>query len=143
MATIKWDESNSVGNKQIDDQHKMWVDIVNKLEQQLTSSDRQGSSYFQPLLLEELVDFTKKHFETEEKLMEQHHYPNLSAHRRMHKDFHQKIYDLYRQVLAGEVILNTEIIGMISSWFISHTSTEDKKAFLYINPVNHYSDPKL
>lgn len=129
MDTVKWDPSNSVGDMFIDHQHKMWVDIYNKLEQELLAPSQQRTTKFQLELLKELVDFTKEHFDAEEELLLKQNYPQLMMHRRMHKDFHQRIYDLYREALAGEIVLNSEIISLIRSWFISHTTTEDKKAF--------------
>jgi len=60
-------------------------------------------------------------------------YARKVQHARMHKDFSQKVYDQYRLILAGDVILNSELLKLIESWFMHHTATEDKRTFSSID----------
>lgn len=129
MSPIDWDDSYNIGQPEIDRQHHMWVRIFNNFEQQMLNSEPGKSTENQQKTLKEILDFTNLHFATEEKLMAEMNCPNLVRHARMHKEFSQKVYDLYRLILSGDIVLNSELLKLIESWFIHHTANEDKRTF--------------
>ncbi|WP_167505906.1 bacteriohemerythrin [Desulfosediminicola flagellatus] len=129
MSPIHWDDSYNVGQPEVDQQHHEWVRIFNKLEQQLLTGEPWKNSEIQKQTLKEILDFTNLHFTTEEKLMDIMNYAQKVQHARMHKEFSQKVYDQYRLILAGDIILNSELLKLIESWFMHHTATEDKRTF--------------
>lgn len=133
MSPIHWTRDNDVGNEFIDEQHKQWVIIFNDLEKSLLQPDEAPSDTSQLELLKDVLDFTREHFLDEERLMIQHRYPDIVRHRRMHKDFELQVYEKYRMVMAGEIVLTSEILALIRHWFINHTGSEDRKTFSYIN----------
>lgn len=65
--------------------------------------------------------------------MSESNYPHFSRHHRMHKDFHQKLYEMYRNALDGDIVLTSELLSMVKNWFVSHTQQEDKKFFNFVN----------
>ena len=133
MSPINWTKDNDVGNEFIDEQHKQWVIIFNDLEKSLLEPDQAAPDTLQLELLKDILDFTREHFLDEEHLMAQHGYPDLVRHRRMHKDFELQVYEKYRMVMAGEIVLTSELLALIRNWFINHTGSQDKKTFAYIN----------
>lgn len=128
MGQLKWDDSNNVGNGVIDIQHREWVELFNRLEKSCVS-DTVESQNDKVQILKELVDFTYAHFKFEERELGKIGYAGLAQHRKMHKNFHQEVYDIYREVLGGKRVLNSTILNKIKNWFVSHTTTEDQKAF--------------
>ena len=138
MSPIHWNEDNSVGNSHIDQQHMEWVRIFNKLEDTLLNSSGPPSSE-QVELLKQILDFTREHFLEEERIMALHGYPNIVPHRRMHKDFELQLYEKFRLVMAGELVLHSELIAMIRHWFINHTSSEDRRAFEFIHTTTDHT----
>jgi len=134
MSPINWNDDNNVGNELIDRQHREWVRIFNQLEDSiLNNASPQNGSQLE--MLKNIIDFTREHFLEEERLMAQYGYPDVVRHRRMHKDFEQQLYEKFRMVMAGELVLRSELLAMIRYWFINHTGSEDKRTFLYINTI--------
>lgn len=137
MSPIHWNEDNSVGNDHIDHQHMEWVRIFNTLEKTILDGST-PPSIEQIELLKHILDFTRDHFLEEERIMALHGYPDIVRHRRMHKEFEQQLYDKFRMAMAGELVLRSELIAMIRHWFVTHTSSEDKRTFEFINAaMNH------
>lgn len=128
---FEWDKSLDIGYPDIDRQHQQWIDLLNKLENNLLSDTSKKKENEKVQILKEILDFTSAHFNDEEEIMKSCNYPKLIEHYRMHKDFHQKVYDLYRDVLGGNYVLDSELISMLRSWFLNHTQNEDRKAFQY------------
>ncbi len=133
MTPIEWNDSNNVGSELIDQQHLEWVRLYSKLEDLFLNTPQKEQADIKLQLLKELVDFTYIHFKEEVRILYKHDYPGANKHRMMHENFHQQVYQQYRNIEAGEVVLTSEILSMIKTWFLTHTSTEDKKAFQYIN----------
>lgn len=132
MSPINWNDSFNVGNPEIDQQHREWVRIFNELENSVLQGSPENTKAKQMQTLKEILEFTEKHFEAEEKLMSRYNYPGTVQHKRMHKEFNQKIYDQYRLILSGELVLNSEVLKLIQTWFMHHTASEDIKAFSFI-----------
>ena len=59
MTFIKWNKSLSVKVKEIDDQHKKLVELINQAYE-FKDSKKLGD------ILNELIEFTRVHFSTEE-----------------------------------------------------------------------------
>lgn len=76
MAFFDWKDSYSVGVKEMDNQHKVLVDLINQLHTAMTAG--KGSSVAGPII-SEMVRYTKFHFDAEEKLMTTHGYPGLGS----------------------------------------------------------------
>lgn len=135
MSQIEWTTLISVGNEEIDKQHRRWVEIFNRLEASLNDPSAEENDRLD--LLKQILDFTREHFIEEERLMALNGYPHIVRHRRMHKEFELQLYEKFRLVMGGEMVLQSELIALIRNWFINHTSSEDKKAFEYIHSHNH------
>lgn len=134
MSPINWNSSNNVGHKLVDEQHQEWVKMFNQLEEHMLAKHPNNPQEWRLNLLRRLLQFMSEHFKTEELLMEQYDYPDIVKHCRMHKDCENLIYEKYRAVMAGEIVLNSELMMIVRDWFIQHTSNEDKKTFKHIRP---------
>jgi hemerythrin-like metal-binding protein len=131
MPKIEWDESLSVGNDEIDNQHKEWIAIFNNMH---TTIMRGGAGDVRNIGLKALramQEYARYHFDFEEQYMRKMGYPDLFEHKRIHKDFDNKIYAYIRDIQAGELVLDTEILKIIKNWLYGHIATEDKKYSLH------------
>ena len=131
MPQIEWDDSFSVNNPEIDDQHKKWIEIHNKMHVNLIQSGKKiiGST---PLdSLKEMQDYTKYHFDFEEEYMRRITYPGLMEHIKLHKNFENQIYEYHREISEGRMVLSSEIIKIIKKWLLEHILNEDKKYSLF------------
>jgi hemerythrin-like metal-binding protein len=128
MAKIKWTEDFSVKNKDIDDQHKKWIQIYNKAHDRMMSRNPVGEKIdIGGDALSEMIEYGKYHFAFEEKFMEKIKFSKIEEHKKIHKFFVQKLDGIAVQIKQGTLILNSEIIKIIENWLVEHILTEDKK----------------
>ena len=127
MPLIEWDESFSVGNADLDEQHKQWINIYNELDERMMSSEQTGAGSMAPDALQKMLDYAKYHFAAEEEYLDKIDYTESAAHRRLHKDLDNKLYQYNRDMLDGNRVLNTTIIKELENWLMNHILVEDKK----------------
>ncbi len=127
MPKIKWDDSLSVNNDEIDSQHKEWIGIFNKMHDTIMTGNVGAVRNIGVNTLREMQDYARYHFSFEEEYMRTMNYPRLYEHQRAHKDFDNTIYSYMRDIQSGEMVLNSEIMELIRSWLFDHIAIEDKK----------------
>lgn len=128
--SVKWKEEYSVGITHIDQDHKK---LINLLNQFTVAYDHAMSEDFEKKSLEELIAYTKYHFEREEKLMRDNGYPDFEAHQAKHKEMIEqvdKFVDLYNQ--KGHDALK-EVSEFLTVWLISHINGTDKEYSQFLN----------
>jgi len=81
MSTLEWQESWSVGNDGLDNDHKRLIQIIQNVGEYRTRAFDLGQ------LVYELEDYTKYHFAREEKMMEAANIQGLDAHKEKHRAF--------------------------------------------------------
>ncbi len=131
---IRWSPDISVGDVTIDDQHRQLLDQINKLQVAIVSdianevvTDIVG--YLQNYILE--------HLNYEERYMEQHSYPDLENHKKIHHGFIEKYKDLQNKILTGKKeTLVKEVQDFLGQWWIQHIKKEDKKYYEFIRDNN-------
>ena len=82
MALVVWHERYSTGIPSVDDQHKTLFKTVNEFQEGLIAG-RAKEQLAQTL--NALVDYTVKHFQTEEDFMKQHQFSGLAGHATEHR----------------------------------------------------------
>ena len=81
MAFFEWDESYSVGVPELDDQHRVLIDIINDLDR----IENEGGSIRGAL--DRLEWYVNEHFSYEEKLMREAKYDDFDRHVEAHRAF--------------------------------------------------------
>ncbi len=79
MDLITWTEEMSVGVKALDDDHKMLIEMMNKLNDGILAGQ---SNLALEDVVESLVRYTRLHFAREERLFAQTGYPAARRTRR-------------------------------------------------------------
>lgn len=124
MAFIDWTDQLSVNNLSIDSEHKKLVNLTNKLHDAM----RQGEgSKVVGGILEELINYTKTHFNNEEKIMRNHNYAELDAHIKQHDSFVDEVEKFYTNFKAGSVSISVSLMNFLKNWLIEHIQGSDKK----------------
>lgn len=124
VTLVQWSDSMSVGNMHIDEQHQILIDTIN----QLASAESQNDRPLVAMIIDELVSYAAFHFEYEEKLLEECGYPDLVAHRMVHKGFVNWVVKVreefiyHRRTHFGERILN-----YLRDWLRDHILGEDMR----------------
>ncbi len=121
---LEWSNEYSVGVSVIDEEHKGFIDIINKI---IAAKQRNYSQEEVDKILGELVRFAKEHFKTEEAYMSKYEYPEYLLHYNEHLNFslHMIIYN--NQVINGEYKIMDELYNYLQEWLVHHIQKTDKK----------------
>ena len=129
---MEWCEEYSTGNEALDEQHKHWISLYNRLDQTMLEKKIDVLNQVKNEILQEMSDYVDYHFAFEEEFMESINYPDKNRHWRMHKDFRNRIYSICRDHEDGAIVLNTEILGTIRKWMHEHIIGQDGKIGEYL-----------
>ena len=124
MATqFVWDEKYSVGNEEIDDQHKSLFALGNQIPEASSVAD------INPLVID-LFKYTREHFLAEEAMMKRIGFPYLEEHQELHMALIEKLSEV-----SSNRFVSTAAIGefkeLVFEWLTNHIMTEDYKYFVY------------
>lgn len=124
MAFIDWKDELSVNIRMIDDQHKELIKLINELSDAMKvgkGKDVMGK------VLSKLVDYTKMHFGTEERLFQTHGYPGYIAHKSEHDKLTKQVLDLKTKFDNGQSVITVEVMNFLKDWLQKHIIGTDKK----------------
>ncbi len=131
MPLITWDDSISVNIAIIDAQHKRMIDIINKMHEAMKKGE--GKNVIIDIL-NELAQYKKMHFATEEKYFKNFNYENTETHMYEHIKFGEKIEEFKTKLEQGESI-TIELLEFVKNWLTHHIKEVDKK---YIKCFNEH-----
>lgn len=123
MAFFDWDDGYSVGILSIDRQHKVLIDYINRLNDEISKSepDRNMLMY----ILNGLVGYTNSHFKYEEMLFTLHEYPSTEQHKEKHIRLFDKIAEFKTRFDAGDTDVGQELLTFLKDWLNEHILKED------------------
>ncbi len=120
---ILWNESYSVGIKRIDEQHKKLVMILNKLYESFV--ERTTGQKLEEII-DELIEYTQYHFNTEEELFNESTYPDMANHIEEHNGFKEKITKFKAELESGQTSLTFQLMNYLRNWLINHIAVSDQ-----------------
>ena len=111
----------TVGVPVIDQQHARLADLLNRVADAVKRGrDRERIT----VLLDELVVFTRHHFETEQRLMERHGYPETTAHSQEHGRLLADLISIRAHADGGSLMLTLQ---SLKEWLVSHIAHGDRE----------------
>jgi hemerythrin len=130
MSFITWKDSMSVNVKEIDDQHKKLISLINELHEWIRAGEKKD---ILGDMLEELINYTKYHFSAEERRMKQFSYIGYVEHKHEHDDFTDKVMSLKEKYDKGQGALSEEVSSFLKDWLTNHILGTDKKYTPFFN----------
>ncbi len=124
MELIEWTDDLSIGHVEIDEQHKEWINIINRLNRALL--DNKGNASLDSLF-KSVLYYTNYHFTHEENLMQEASYPDFDQHRKLHTYFKEGILAHIQALQAGGQKDVTLVMDSLKDWLIKHIQEEDSK----------------
>ena len=123
MREIVWDQVLSVGSDEVDNDHKILVDLFNLLGHSVTEGA--GDTYVSAVL-EELINCTAWHFSHEERLMLENGFHELEAHKAEHKELVESVRELQDDYLESGKLEEKEF-DFLERWLTEHILTSDMR----------------
>jgi hemerythrin len=121
---IDWTNDLSVGIEEIDEQHKILFNLINRLYHGIV---QQTDTVVIQEIFNELIQYTVVHFAVEESLMRIFDYPAYDEHRRYHEVLTKQVVDLHNKFTAAKVTVSMELLTFLRKWLTNHIMVEDKK----------------
>ncbi len=115
---LYWKADFDTGVREIDLQHRFFLGLINRMHEELQES---ADPEYRDRLFQELSNYARFHFISEENLMIKFGYPDLERHQNMHRHLidelswraQDKSYDA--------------IFEFLVRWFVAHTVDEDAR----------------
>lgn len=123
MDVIKWDPSYSVGDRELDGDHKALIELINAVS---AAAEKGISAYW---VIAKLEDYAANHFRREEERMKSSGYAELEEH----KIGHQKFIDWLERVKLtyessdAETYIADGINDYLRKWLTDHILVADMK----------------
>ena len=77
--------------------------------------------------LKSMLEYTQKHFSSEEKLLRQYNFPGLEEHCREHDALKRKVESLVERYRTGKNITVLEIVKQVKTWLHDHILGTDQQ----------------
>ena len=122
VDVIKWDDSCRVGVKELDEQHKNLFAICNRLIHLVTENREEEIGHE---TIEELIDYTEKHFRREEELMTKAGYPASEEHREEHKQMMNDVL-LFKSNYLARNLDQSAVSQFLIEWILHHVKGVDR-----------------
>jgi len=132
MSLLQWKEQFTLGVAAMDRDHKELVDAMNRVHELATAGAEKASI---DGAIAHLVQLTTRHFDDEERHMEKIGYPDLSRHRRIHKDMLRKVAAHHQAFQAGDGTVDQRFFDFLVHWLAAHICHIDRKYAKHPAPV--------
>ncbi|UOD34290.1 bacteriohemerythrin [Deferribacteraceae bacterium V6Fe1] len=121
---IEWDKSFETGITEFDNQHKKLAALINRIYNAIKDGRAQNEV---ESILNELVDYTVYHFDSEEKAFKQFNYPEYAEHRKIHEALKSQVGKFINDLKSGRSSIGYNLMEFLKSWLLNHIKVEDKK----------------
>lgn len=124
MKTIVWNEDLSVNVKEIDDQHKHFVGLMDELYGAIT-----GNKADEMLggIIDNVAKYAGFHFSTEEKYFDLFHYEHADEHKIAHAALVAEVEKFVADKSENRTALAMKLLDFLENWLVEHLEIHDKK----------------
>jgi len=130
VSLLTWNHACTVDVRAMDDQHGILMDTINELRLALV---RGGGREQACALLDQLIEFTRMHFWSEEKLMEEARFPGLPVHRIAHQRILAEMLQSAHCLQHGEGMQPRAMLVALRDGYIDHIEGLDREYGPWLN----------
>lgn len=126
MEAFLWNNNFDTGISEVDRQHRVLVDLINRLNDSLTHEDAASTQEMESVF-KELVDYTIYHFRDEEEMMQRVGIDArfVDRHVKLHADFLQGVTRMHDVILRGDHGAARAMLDFLVHWLAYHILGED------------------
>jgi len=118
-----WNARYELGIEVLDAEHRRLFDLVHQVQ---AVAEGEGGSLSLLSALQELMDFAILHFQTEEKLMEEHDFSTAGLHRKAHERLLRELREFSRRMSRVPVSgVRASVEDFLGKWLVEHVSHGD------------------
>lgn len=127
MSALEWDARFENGLERMDETHREFVDMYNRLaaapaEEFLAAMDA-------------FIEHTEAHFAQENRWMEAVDFPG--CHRAEHERVLAVMHDIRQRAARGDLFLGRRLVEELPAWFDNHTNGMDAALAFHLNSVGY------
>ena len=123
---IGWEAEYETGIKEVDDQHKFLVEVINELFNAFMEKKHDEEL---KEIIKKLEDYTIFHFRTEEEYFKPYEFSYKETHLNAHKYFIEQVQKFRDDYYNARVSITFTILNFLRKWLIEHIQGTDKKTF--------------
>lgn len=125
MALFEWTSDFETGVREVDDQHRALVRLINQLDEARSSGPSAESAAG---VFDQLGDYIRYHFAAEERALLEHGLPEdaLRAHTAQHDQFVHRVQRLASLQRARTFAASDELMSFLVSWLSDHILRRDR-----------------
>lgn len=123
LESIDWKDEFSIGNADIDEDHKEIVEIFNEM---IVLSVHGKNRDECARLLTKMTNYALSHFKKEENYMQRFSYPKIENHRRQHMEYIYKVSMFNLVFFGSEEFEPYEILKFLRDWWTNHIQKTDR-----------------
>jgi hemerythrin len=124
MPVMEWDETLVLDQGVMDDTHREFIDLLNRL------ADAQPEETL--AVLDEFIAHTEAHFGQEQKWMEEMAFPPTACHVREHEGVLEISREVRNRIAAGQTRFAQVLAKAVAEWFETHAASMDNVLALYM-----------
>ena len=122
---FKWNDSFLIGIEELDQEHKILIDDINRLHEELVMNDEKSEI---EECLGDIYTRMQAHFALEEHVMKEHGYKYFDEHKREHEELLDNYTEYMVQFLNDDGgSSDNSIEDNLKHWVITHIVTSAKK----------------
>ncbi len=122
MKKMIWNENFSVGVREMDEQHKKLIGMINELIERDHLTDDSETIFD---VLTKMTNYALNHFEEEEQYMIKYNYSDYYIHKDLHSKFKDQVITFCKDTKAHKESIPTEIFSYLRTWLINHILETD------------------
>lgn len=131
---VQWsEEKHSLNIPEIDRQHQEFFLITNQIFEAGQSQEERKNLI---PVLKRLYAYTKYHFSSEEGIFRHYMYPHEEEHRRVHKEFTDRVKVYLQDFRDRPQLPVDEALDFLVNWILGHIQKEDRQYAEYFKERN-------
>jgi len=128
---IEWTDALSMSNPEIDAEHKHFIKLVNMLNGEIASQQRDKDNILRIMGL--ILDDARAHFAHEERLFKEKAYPKAKEHTRIHTELIKELEQGLKDIRNTDFIKRWVEVGLATEKaLVSHLVSVDTQYIDYL-----------
>jgi hemerythrin len=127
---VEWRDTFSIGVKELDEQHRQLLALVNSLHAALSDRLIDRLEVYDDAL-KDATDYIEYHFSWEERFMRDIGYPELQAQATMHAYYKSRVAEAQADE-GQDRLAPTRFLHFLRDWLLEHIAVEDRKIGAFV-----------